>query len=85
MFACENPAARLAETDARFVQVIHFNGDPLTKFGRGTMQQLGHVDFYANGGLHQPGCEEGIKKSFHDITRFECTVFLNELFLFLFV
>ncbi|KAH8419518.1 hypothetical protein KR222_004070, partial [Zaprionus bogoriensis] len=43
---------RLSAQDARFVQVIHTNG-----LGLGTLEQLGDVDYYPNGGGVQPGCE----------------------------
>jgi len=46
---------RLDPTDATFVDVIHTNaGDLLTTFG--TTHISGHVDFWPNGGSHQPGC-----------------------------
>ncbi|KYB28534.1 hypothetical protein TcasGA2_TC032516 [Tribolium castaneum] len=37
--------------DASFVDVIHTNGRHL-----GTIFPSGHVDYYPNGGQHQPGC-----------------------------
>ncbi|KAL7734948.1 hypothetical protein ACLKA6_011214 [Drosophila palustris] len=43
---------RLSPQDASFVEVVHTNGREL-----GTMEQLGDVDFYPNGGKEQPGCE----------------------------
>jgi len=46
---------RLDPTDATFVDVIHTNmGTMITSFGN--PNKLGHVDFYPNGGEHQPGC-----------------------------
>jgi hypothetical protein len=48
---------RLGKDDADFVDVMHTNMGPdidLTTFG--TNRKSGHVDFYPNGGEHQPGC-----------------------------
>lgn len=45
---------RLRASDARYVEVIHTDGDGLGANGLGTA--LGHVDFFANGGGNQPGC-----------------------------
>ncbi|CAH1183842.1 unnamed protein product [Phaedon cochleariae] len=53
MFAAPEMAAqeRLCESDADFVDVVH------TDVGLyGYAAPLGHVDFYPNGGGHQPGC-----------------------------
>ena len=49
-----NPAdEKLSPDDARFVDVIHSAG-----LWIGTDEQVGHVDFYPNGGTApQPGCE----------------------------
>eukprot|EP00111_Clytia_hemisphaerica_P006589 TCONS_00019093-protein len=45
----------LDETDAQFVDIIHSDAEtPLL----GTLKRQGHVDFYPNGGLHQPGCKK---------------------------
>lgn len=42
---------KLDAGDAQFVDVIHTNA-----FLQGTIQSSGHVDFYMNGGVIQPGC-----------------------------
>ncbi|XP_016964764.1 lipase member H-A [Drosophila biarmipes] len=42
---------QLSPTDAQFVEVVHTNAG-----GEGTWEQLGHVDYYPNGGQTQPGC-----------------------------
>ena len=52
----KNPAARLWHTDAKFVDVIHTDAQPLIKFGMGMYETCGHVDIYPNGGRTQPGC-----------------------------
>ncbi|KAL3869627.1 hypothetical protein ACJMK2_042292 [Sinanodonta woodiana] len=51
-FKGTEPIVRLDASDAEFVDVIHTNGR-----GFGMKSSLGHVDFYVNGGLNQPGCE----------------------------
>jgi len=53
---------RLDPSDAEFVDVIHTNGESIFSIlvggsGFGLMQRCGHVDFYPNGGLRQPGCD----------------------------
>jgi len=42
---------KLSPSDAQFVEVVHTNAG-----GEGTWEQLGHVDYYPNGGQTQPGC-----------------------------
>ncbi|XP_044733591.1 phospholipase A1-like [Chrysoperla carnea] len=42
---------KLDETDAEFVDVFHTNA-----FIQGKIEPSGHVDFYMNGGVTQPGC-----------------------------
>lgn len=50
-FPIEDPDSRLDITDAQFVDIIHSEG-------RFTVP-IGHIDFFPNGGLEQPGCEGG--------------------------
>jgi len=54
---------QIGESDATFVDIIHTCGgiDPyVARFGKkslyGDLNQLGHADFYPNGGSWQPGC-----------------------------
>lgn len=50
-FYLKGPENRLDPTDAQFVDVIH------TAVGSaGHYKNLGHVDFFPNGGIYQPGC-----------------------------
>ncbi|XP_065173787.1 uncharacterized protein [Atheta coriaria] len=56
LFESQDPRARLDQTDATFVDVIHSNGENLILGGLGSWQPMGHVDFYPNGGRMQKGC-----------------------------
>nr|XP_023021516.1 uncharacterized protein LOC111509893 [Leptinotarsa decemlineata] len=56
LFESQDPRARLDQTDADFVDVIHSNGENLILGGLGSSQPMGHVDFYPNGGRMQKGC-----------------------------
>ncbi|XP_052776849.1 pancreatic triacylglycerol lipase-like [Mya arenaria] len=47
---------RLDPSDADFVDIIHTDGGGISNLGFGVTQELGHVDFYPNGGVQQPGC-----------------------------
>lgn len=51
LFIFADEEHKLGKNDAEFVDVIHT--DVLM---RGVMRSAGHVDFYVNGGLEQPGC-----------------------------
>uniref|UniRef100_A0A6P7FUG5 Uncharacterized protein LOC114332856 isoform X2 n=1 Tax=Diabrotica virgifera virgifera TaxID=50390 RepID=A0A6P7FUG5_DIAVI len=56
LFESQDPRARLDQSDAEFVDVIHSNGENLILGGLGSSQPMGHVDFYPNGGRMQKGC-----------------------------
>lgn len=47
----------LCKDDAQFVDVIHTNSGDILEGCLGIWDPLGHVDFYPNGGVHQPGCQ----------------------------
>ena len=50
-FLTVSPENKLDKGDAQFVDVLHTNA-----FIQGTVEESGHVDFYLNGGVIQPGC-----------------------------
>ncbi|KPM04406.1 pancreatic triacylglycerol lipase-like protein [Sarcoptes scabiei] len=50
---------RLWHTDAKYVEAIHTDAKQLIPaIGFGMEEPCGHVDFYPNGGINQPGCEQ---------------------------
>ncbi|KAK3612367.1 hypothetical protein CHS0354_011087 [Potamilus streckersoni] len=57
-FQYTDNAVRLDPTDAKFVDVIHTDGKSIISLGYGMIQPVGHVDFYPNSGVNQPGCDK---------------------------
>ncbi|XP_041823403.1 lipase member H [Melanotaenia boesemani] len=55
LFASATPEERLDPSDAMFVDVLHTDMDSF-----GLRGAHGHIDFYANGGVDQPGCPKTI-------------------------
>uniref|UniRef100_F7AMZ2 Pancreatic lipase-related protein 2-like n=1 Tax=Ciona intestinalis TaxID=7719 RepID=F7AMZ2_CIOIN len=51
---------RLDSSDATFVDVLHTDAEKLKDFGYGTNEISGHVDFWPNNGIQQPGCDQNI-------------------------
>lgn len=50
---------RLDRSDATFVDVIHTDGADFNFLqGYGIQDPIGHLDFYPNGGVDQPGCTD---------------------------
>ncbi|XP_008204675.1 pancreatic triacylglycerol lipase-like isoform X2 [Nasonia vitripennis] len=49
---------KLDKGDAPFVDVIHTNAKNSLTEGLSLFKPIGHLDFYPNGGKHQPGCTE---------------------------
>lgn len=53
LYVTVGPEEKLDATDAEFVDVYHTNA-----FVQGKIEPSGHIDFYMNGGVNQPGCWE---------------------------
>ncbi|XP_055844103.1 phospholipase A1-like [Episyrphus balteatus] len=51
MYLIDTCTNRLCAGDAQYVEVVHTNGGLL-----GFLEPVGNADFYANGGMLQPGC-----------------------------
>nr|CAB3264979.1 pancreatic lipase-related protein 2-like [Phallusia mammillata] len=60
-FNHDNASVRLDKTDAKFVDVIHTDTSTLFGMANGLNRNLGHIDFYPNGGADQTGCHDGSK------------------------
>lgn len=58
-FSHAKPEDRLSNDDAECVAVVHTNMDIL-----GYGKSVGGLDFYVNGGIHQPGCNGFFSKCF---------------------
>lgn len=50
------PSVRVDPTDADFVDAIHTDSSSSKFLALGMSQPVGHVDFYPNNGMDQPGC-----------------------------
>lgn len=48
----------LSSDDASFVDVVHTDGARIWSEGFGLFNPIGDVDYFPNGGLDQPGCEQ---------------------------
>jgi len=57
-FELHGPEGRIDKSDAEFVQIIHTNSGFLWDGCLSFKAPLGHVDFYPEGGDHQPGCDD---------------------------
>jgi len=59
-FKQTHPIVRLDPRDAKYVDIIHTDAEPLITWGFGIREPIGHVDFYPNGGYVQPGCDQSV-------------------------
>ncbi|XP_060604009.1 inactive pancreatic lipase-related protein 1-like isoform X2 [Ruditapes philippinarum] len=73
LFTKTDPAVHLDPSDALFVDAIHSDGAPIEDAGFGTLSQLGHMDFYPNGGQIQPGCPPPVKTTVEQLLTFQFT------------
>ncbi|XP_008560217.1 phospholipase A1 member A-like [Microplitis demolitor] len=62
---------KLDAGDAEFVDVYH--ADALIQ---GKIERCGHVDFYMNGGMNQPGCAEA--ESYHNCNHLRAAIYFAE-------
>ncbi|KAF2365125.1 Lipase/vitellogenin, partial [Trinorchestia longiramus] len=56
LFEDQDAEQRVNPDSADFVDIIHTNSGSLTDGCLGMLEPVGQVDFYPNGGVHQPGC-----------------------------
>lgn len=52
-FKNKRESERISKKSAKYVEIIHISGYV------GSLETLGHVDFFVNGGKQQPGCWQG--------------------------
>ncbi|KAK3612365.1 hypothetical protein CHS0354_011085 [Potamilus streckersoni] len=57
-FQYTDNVVQLDPTEANFVDVIHTDSKNIMVLGYGMIQPVGHVDFYPNSGVNQPGCDK---------------------------
>ena len=82
-FQYTDPAVRLDRNDAKFVDVIHSDVASIMSGGFGMSQSCGHVDFFLNGGVNQPGCKKNVSiKNVVDYISKEKNIFDGILLLF---
>lgn len=74
LFITASTRDKLDESDADFVDVIHSNA-----LVQGKVERCGHVDFYMNGGIIQPGCFQSNASAYFTISHlffFKCNNFI---------
>ena len=64
------PNDKIRKTDAMFVDIIHTNSGDLNHGGLSFPEPLGDMDFYPNGGEHQPLCKgETVQVGLRDLMK----------------
>ncbi|KAG6455044.1 hypothetical protein O3G_MSEX009019 [Manduca sexta] len=58
LFVTTDITKKLDISDAQFVDILHTNA-----LEKGKLEASGHVDFYANGGMSQPGCKASAEQT----------------------
>lgn len=59
-FAKAKPPVRLDRAAADYVDVIHTDASGFIRGSLGLIEKVGHVDYYPNGGIDQPGCDQSM-------------------------
>lgn len=59
-FSKTQPPVRLDRSAAQYVDVIHTDATQFIRGGLGMTENIGHVDYYPNGGYDQPGCTRSV-------------------------
>lgn len=57
---------RLEKSDADYVDAMHTDAEKLINLGYGINQQSGHIDFWPNDGVEQPGCDQNVLSTIWD-------------------
>lgn len=58
LFVTSDKDKKIDKSDAKFVDVLHTNS-----LLKGKLERSGHVDFFANNGVDQPGCSTNENQS----------------------
>lgn len=58
LFATNDNNKKIDPSDALYVDVVHTNA-----LEKGKLETCGHIDFYPNGGMTQPGCKTTANQS----------------------
>lgn len=79
LFITASSENKLDASDAEFVDVIHTNA-----LVQGKIERCGHVDFYMNGGILQPGCLQNGESKFKIIIIIYYIIIVTYYFLFIY-
>lgn len=65
-FSKTEPPVRLDRSAARYVDIVHTDARQFIRGGLGIRENIGHVDYYPNGGNNQPGCGKTVAQYIKD-------------------